>query len=297
MARMRSPRGKKRKAEHSTPSWRNDSGLNRARTDERRVMTLCHRHSSSRAAAASRPPPPPPPVLYHHHHHCLVPPPPPLPATTTTTTITAATICYYYDDHHHHHQPVTTTTTTATTTTTTTTLLLARLRTRVKLTNPLAEPNTCAVRAGGPFLTGPPLVARALLLSSADYSYINFVTIGGRARRRSDSRVRSRSPLMRLTRAITPSAGRHGHARHRRSKCRACQMLCRTLRCFRVTDIGKIWLPPHTQKPLRHPDGWHSGHSHVTKHVAKNIDPRRESIGDGVAIRRTKRALISRSHS
>lgn len=96
-----------------------------------------------------------------------------------------------------------------------------------------------------------------------------------RTRRRLARRITS--AVLRLTRPIThrrPTRTSRGTADRNAAKCCA-----RTLRSFRVTDIEKIWLPPHTQKPLRHPDGWLagclslSGHSHVTKYVAKNIDP------------------------
>lgn len=75
----------------------------------------------------------------------------------------------------------------------------------------------------------------------------------------------------------------------------------RTLRCFRVTDIEKIWLPPHTQKPLRHPDGWLAGsratRTSLSTSLKTSTRTTRDIARDGAAIRRTGRAFISRSSS
>jgi len=98
--------------------------------------------------------------------------------------------------------------------------------------------------------------------------------VAARTRRRLARRIAF--AVLRSTRPIThrwPTRTSRGTADQNAvpARCSA-----RTLRSFRVT-VEKIWLLPHTQKPLRHPDGWLAGwlssHSRDTKHVAENIDP------------------------
>jgi len=73
-----------------------------------------------------------------------------------------------------------------------------------------------------------------------------------------------------------------------------------TLRCTRVTDIEKIWLPPHTQKPLRHPDGWLAGtratRTSLSTSLKTSTRTTRGIARDDAAIHRAGRALISRPH-
>lgn len=200
-------------------------------------MTLCHRHSSSSE--------------YHDHHHEHS-------STTITTTISTASYhhyqqrplllllpSYYYHHHHHHRR--------------------ARLRTRVKLTNPLAVPNTCAVRATT-FLTGALSPPRALSLAVVIIIYNNFFSVTEatvKRRGRGDDSARPdrvRRPAFNAPVHSPPADTDVARQPPFGMPCppdAACAP--GTLRRFRVTDIEKIWLPPHTQKPLRHPDGWLAG--------------------------------------
>ncbi|KYN04825.1 hypothetical protein ALC62_04209 [Cyphomyrmex costatus] len=128
---------------------------------------------------------------------------------------------------------------------TTTTGARLRTRSRVKLTNPLEH-----LRAT-PFLTGasPPRY-RAVIT-------VFFVTSDGSGADAATTRRIGAFVVLRLTRPITHRLLKTYTAVRNAVPARCCcEPRPRTLRSFRVTDIEKIWLPPHTQKPLRHPDGW-----------------------------------------